>query len=104
VSKQGEQWDRGTELVEAYRSGDLGRRAFCERAEIAVTTLDYYLRRDKERSRKQQRLLPVVVTVEPEERKTAEITVVVGNGRRVEVRRGFDPELLLRLIGVLERA
>ena len=104
MSKQGEQADLGTELVEAYRSGDLGRRAFCERAGIAVTTLDYYLRRDKERSRKQQRLLPVVVTVEPEESKTAEITVVVGNGRRVEVRRGFDPELLLRLIGVLERA
>ena len=104
MSKQGEQWDRGTELVEAYRSGDLGRRAFCERAGIAVTTLDYYLRRDSERLRKKQRLLPVVVTVEPEESKVPEIAVVVGNGRRVEVRRGFDPELLLRLLGVLERA
>jgi hypothetical protein len=104
VSKQGEQWDRGTELVEAYRSGDLGRRAFCERAGIAVTTLDYYLRRDSERLRKKQRLLPVVVTVEPEESKEPELTVVASNGRRVEVRRGFDPELLLGLLSVLERA
>jgi hypothetical protein len=80
VSKQGEQWDRGTELVEAYRSGDLGRRAFCERAGIAVPTLDYYLRRGSERLRKGQRLWPMVVTVEPEESKTAEITVVFGNG------------------------
>ncbi len=85
--------DLGTELVEAYRSGDLGRRAFCERAGIAVTTLDSYLRRDKERSRKKQRLLPVVVTVEPEEWKTAEVTVVVGNGRRVEVRRSAKEHL-----------
>ncbi len=104
MSKQGAQWDRGTELVEAYRPGDLGRRAFCERAGIAVTTLDYYLRRDNERLRKKQRLLPVVVTVEPEESKVPEITVMASNGRRVEVRRGFDPELLLRVIGVLERA
>jgi hypothetical protein len=54
--------------------------------------------------RKKQRLLPVVVTVKPEESKTPEITVMASNGRRVEVRRGFDPELLLRVIGVLERA
>ena len=104
MSKQRKQADRGTELVEAYRSGDLGRRAFCERTGIAVTTLDYYLSRDSERLRKQQRLLPVVVTVKPEESKVPEIAVVVGNGRRVKVRRGFDPELLLRVLSVLERA
>jgi hypothetical protein len=104
MSKRQERVDRGTELVEAYRSGDLGRRAFCDRAGIAVTTLDYYLRRENERLRKKQRLLPVVVTVKPEEIQAPEIAVVARNGRRVEVRRGFDPELLLRVIGVLERA
>jgi len=49
-------------------------------------------------------LLPVVVTVKPEESKVAEIAVVLGNGRRVALRRGFDPELLLRVLNVLERA
>ena len=86
--------DLGAEPVEAYRSGDLGRRAFGERAGIAVTILDCYLRRDKDRLPKGQRLWPVVVTVEPEESKTAEITVV-GNGRRVEVRRSAKEDLPL---------
>ena len=104
MSKHQEQADRGTELVEAYHGGDLSRRAFSERAGIAVSTLDYYLRRESERLRKKQRLLPVVVTVKPEESKVAEISVVLGNGRRVELRRGFDPELLLRVLSVLERA
>ena len=99
MSKNREQWDRGTELVEAYRSGDLTRRAFSGRAGIAVSTLDYYLRRENEGLKKMQRLLPVVVTV-----KSEEIKVVLGNGRRVEVRRDFDPELLLRVLSVLERA
>ncbi len=85
--------DLGTELVEAYRSGDLGRRAFCEHAGIAGTPLDCYLRRDKDRLRKGQRPWPVVVTVEPEEWKTEEITVVVGNGRRVQVRRSAKEHL-----------
>jgi lambda repressor-like predicted transcriptional regulator len=104
MSKYQEQADRGTELVGAYRGGDLSRRAFSERAGIAVSTLDYYLRRENERLRKKQRLLPVVVTVKPEESKVAEIAVVLGNGRRVELRRGFEPELLLRVLSVLERA
>jgi len=103
MSKQREQMDRGTELVEAYRLGDLSRREFSEQAGIAVSTLDYYLRRENEQRRKKQRLLPVVVTVKPEESKVAEISVVLGNGRRVELRRGFDPELLLRVLSVLER-
>lgn len=104
MSKNREQWDRGTELVEAYRSGDLTRRAFSERAGIAVSTLDYYLRRENEGLKKMQRLLPVVVTVKSEEIKVPELAVVLGNGRRVEVRRDFDPELLLRVLSVLERA
>lgn len=105
MSKRHEQADRGTKLASAYRAGDLSRRAFCEQAGIAaVSTLDYYLRRENERFRRRQRLLPVVVTVKPEEGKTPDIAVVASNGRRVEVRRGFDPELLLRVISVMERA
>ncbi len=103
MSKQREQLDRGTELVEAYRGGDLSWRAFSERVGIAVSTLDYYLRPESERLKKQQRLLPVLVTVKPEEIKAVKLAVVVGNGRRVELRRGFDPKLLLRVLSVLER-
>ncbi len=104
MSKRHEQADRGTKLASAYRAGDLSRRAFCEQAGIAaVSTLDYYLRRENERLKKKQRLLPVVVTVKPEEGKTPEITVRARNGRRIEVRRGFDPELLLRVLNALER-
>lgn len=104
MRKQQEQADRGTKLVKAYRAGDLSRRVFSERAGIAVSTLDYYLRRENERLAKKQRLLPVVVTAKPEESRVAEIAVVVGNGRRVEIGRGFDAELLLRVVSVLERA
>ncbi len=72
--------------MEAYRGGDLSLREFSERL------------------RKKQRLLPVVVTVKPEESAVAEMVVVAGNRRRVELRQGFDPELLLRALSVLERA
>ncbi len=102
MSKQGERGDRGTELVEPYRRSVLGRRAFCERAGISVTTLDSYLRRDSERLRKKQRLLPVVVTLEPEESKVPELTVVASNGRRVEARRSAKEFLpLLKRLGSL---
>ena len=107
MSKHQEEADRGSELVEAYRGGDLSRRAFSAQAGIAVSTLDYYLRRESERLRKKQRLLPVVVTVKPEaspvHMSTADISVLLGNGRRVELRQGFDPELLLLVLSVLER-
>jgi YD repeat-containing protein len=38
--------------VEAYRAADLSRRAFSERAGITVFTLDYYVRREGERLKK----------------------------------------------------
>ena len=100
MSKNREQWDRGTELVEAYRSGDLTRRAFSERAGIAVSTLDYYLRRENEGLKKMQRLLPVVVTVKSEEIKVPELAVVLGNGRRVEGKRQSNPILKTLAIDV----
>ncbi len=83
MSKQQEAADRGTELVEAFLAEDSTRREFSDQAGIAVSTLDYYLRRENERLRKAQHLLPVLVTVKPEESRVLEIAVVVGNGRRV---------------------
>ena len=61
------------------------------------------MRLESERLRKKNRLLPVVATVKPEEGNVAEIAVVVWNGRRLEVRRGFDLDLLLLMLSALER-
>jgi hypothetical protein len=105
--------DFGNQLVAGYRSGDLTRKEFALKAGVRVTTLDYYLRRqrqaaDEERNR--NRLLPVeVVEGEGVSRGEASgdersaISVLLAGGRRLEVGRGFDAELLIEVLHVLER-
>ncbi|MFN7541471.1 MAG: hypothetical protein ACK5TN_01560 [Acidobacteriota bacterium] len=65
---------------------------------IAVTTLDSYLRREKERERKQAGLLPVALTA-PAAGRT--LTLILGDGQRLEVPVDFDEATLLRLLSVL---
>ena len=53
---------------------------------IAVTTLDFYLRRDGAKGR--QRLLPMRVVEEEKERGSG-FTLALGNGRRIELAADF---------------
>lgn len=105
--------DYGEQLVIGYRASGLTRKEFAARAGVPVTTLDYYLRRDRERSQPGEvegnRILPVDL-VAPEEESVSVastagpggVTIRLGNGRSVEVQGGFDQQLLRDVIAVLE--
>ena len=103
--------DYGEDLVWRYRASGRTRKEFAAEAGIAVTTLDDYIRRVRRSSSAEEaavsRILPVeLVTGEHEETavRGAQSAVVVrlGNGRAVEVHRGFDAQLRVEVLAVLE--
>lgn len=81
-----------------YRASGLTRKAYCQELGIAVTTLDYYLRRESGRERKQAGLLPVELT--PSVAGSA-LTLVLREGLCLGVGAGFDEATLRRLLSVL---
>jgi transcriptional regulator with XRE-family HTH domain len=105
--------DYGEDLVIRYRASGLTRREFAARAGISVSTLDYYVRRERKASLPAalpvNRILPVDLIAE--ETKAAGsltmapaggVSIWLSNGRRIEVRRGFDAQLLGEGLAVLE--
>src|SRR3954463_11803530 len=93
-------------LVAEYEASGLGRKAFCEKHGLSLSTLS--------RHRKRQRLgnSPAgddrFVAVElrdaprlPKAGPGTELAVVLSSGRRIEIRGGFDAKVLQQLIRVL---
>ena len=105
--------DYGEQLVMRYRASGLTRRQFAAQADISVSTLDYYVRREGRASPSvavaPNRILPVDL-IAPEETDSQEnvpvtsagIGIRLANGRVVEVERGFDAALLLEVLAVVE--
>ena len=102
--------DYGERLVNRYRASGLTRKEFAAEAAIPVSTLGYYVRRANKESRQEDpapnRILPVDFVVAGEELPEARngIAIRLANGRSIEVERGFDDQLLLDLLAVLEEA
>ena len=84
-----------------YRGSGKTRAEFCRERGLALTTLDNYLRRDREEQK--QKLVPVKVIAEGKATGSG-FTVVLGTGRRVEMAADFDEAGLGRLVAVLERS
>ena len=68
---------------------------------LTVSTLDYYVQRERRRER--EKLVRVEVVDDPRVNGSG-FTVVLGNGRRVEMAGDFDYAGLARLLAVLERS
>ena len=83
-------------IVEGYRASGLGRRQYCEEVGIGVSTLDYYLMRE----RKGQRMVRVRVAQRAD--RGVGFAVVLVNGRRIESGWEFGEAELARLIRVAE--
>lgn len=105
--------DYGEQLVARYRASGLTRKEFAVRADISVSTLGYYLRRERKASPSAavapSRILPVEFVVPEEAAAQASAPVGFGgirirlaNGRLLEVERGFDAQLLREVLAVLE--
>ena len=105
--------DYGEDLVVRFRASGLTRREFAERAGVPVSTLDYYVRRERKASLAGalpvNRILPVdLIAAEAEVAEASMmapaggISIWISRIRRIEVRRGFDAQLLREVLAVLE--
>ena len=97
------------QLIAEYEGSGLTRQQFCAKHGLALVTLDRYRKRRREggaSSPDDKRFL----RVELRGGKPAgsdgpgnELAVVLRSGRRIELRGGFDADLLLQLVQVLEQ-
>ncbi len=94
--KRGRNAEEIQRIVEGYRTSGLSRRQYCEQVGIGVSTLDYYLTRE----RKGQRLVRVRVAQRAE--RGVGFALVLANGRRIESGWEFGEAELARLIRVAE--
>jgi hypothetical protein len=103
-------------LVAEYEASGMSRREFCVRQGVALGTLDLYRKRQRREARaasageggRGSGAKLVAVEVAGKQRKEWEsgcgLAVVLGRGRRIEVRASFDEATLKRLVDVLEKA
>ena len=96
-------------MMTGYEQSGLTRREYCRRQGVPLSTFDYYRQRGGNKPPS-----PALVEVkieegaQPQERSrqgavAPALTVVLSNGRRIEVRPGFTEAELARLLHVVER-
>jgi hypothetical protein len=84
-------------IVEGFSKSGLTRREYCAKHSIAVTTLDYWRRRQKQG----RRLVEVAIEPAPPQ-SSGGFALVLANGRRIESPWRFDEADLARAIRVAE--
>src|SRR3546814_423703 len=105
--------DYGEDLVLRYGSSGLTRREFAAQSGISVSTLDYYVRRERKASLPAgfplNRILPVDLVASDEDATPGTtlkfpggLVIRLANGRSLEVERGLDAQLLRDVLAVLE--
>ncbi len=92
-------------LAAEYETSGLARQEFCNRKGVPIKTLARYVARHrKKRTDKGGAQRWVAVEVAERQGHGDELSVVLGSGRRIAVKRGFDADTLRRLVMELERA
>lgn len=97
------------QLIAEYEASGLSRREFCTKHGLTVVTLDRYRKRRRERIEScpdDKRFLRVELCGGKPAGGAGqgnEVAVVLRSGRRIELRRGFDAEVLVQLMQVLEQ-
>lgn len=81
-------------IVEGYAQSGMTRRQYCEKHNISISTLDYWRRNQKSKSR--------LVEVAVETRPAAGFVLALANGRRIESSWSFVEADLMRLIRAAE--
>jgi len=81
-------------IVDGFAKSGMTRRAYCEKHNIGISTLDYWRRAQKSRPR----LVEVAVETQPD----TGFVLVLANGRRIESSWRFAEADLTRLIRVVE--
>ncbi len=96
------------ELVAEYAASGLSRKEFCRRRGLAVGTLDKYRKQQGRQAESggEGRLVAVElcgVNQASESGASSGLAVLLARGRRIEVRGGFDTQVLEQLVRVLEQ-
>lgn len=96
------------QLVAEYEASGLTRQEFCGRHGLALATLDRYRKRRQQRhedSSADSRFIRVELSGAKQAagRGSSDLIVLLSNARRIEVKRGFDAEMLAQLVRVLEQ-
>jgi len=93
------------QLAAECEASGLTRSAFCQQRDVALSTLCRYLTRyRKQKSEVPQSPRFVRVDVTSPASLGSALAVLLPDGRRVEVRCGFDAGTLRQLLSVLEQA
>jgi predicted ArsR family transcriptional regulator len=101
-------------LAALYRKSGMGRSEFCRSHGMALSTLARHLKKQSGEQRLsgnsmagESRLIAVELAAMSASAATGKqhsaLTVLLSNGRKVEVGSGFDAETLAELVSVLER-
>ena len=93
-------------MMTGYEQSGLTRRDYCQQRGIPLSTFAYYRHQHRQKGRK-----PALVAVRLETSESARpawsessaMAVVLRNGRRIEVARGFVEAELGRLLRLVER-
>lgn len=88
-------------MARKFEGSGMTRREYGQQVGLAPSSLDYY-RRLADGRRAVARLVEVEVAAPALTAGVRELAVVLGDGRRVEVGRGFDEDTLWRLLRALE--
>lgn len=95
-------------LVAEYEASGLGRTEFCRNHGLALSTLNRYCKRRQAHPEADGAGRWVAVELSGSNPATGKsgssgLTVVLSSGRRIEIRRSFDPSTLEQLMVLLER-
>ena len=96
--------EEANRLAAECEASGLSQREFCEQRGVPLKKMVRYLTRYRREQRgKNQTPRWVAVEVGAKRGRSAELTVVLAGGRRIEVTRGFDVETLRRVVVALEQ-
>ena len=97
--KRGRSAEEIAAMMTGYEQSGLTRREYCGQRGIPLSTLDYYRQRRKKKARNPGL---VAVKIVASEQPSSPLAVILRNGRRIEVGRGFAEAELARLLRVVE--
>jgi len=95
-------------LVAEYEASGLGRQEFCRKHGLSLSTLNRHRKRREAETESGTGGQWVAVELrpaepEPRDQRGSELVVLLSSGRRIEVRSGFDGQVLAQLVRVLEQ-
>lgn len=92
------------QLAAEYEASGLSREDFCNQKSVALKTLARYVARHRKQStEKPEPPRWVSVELAGQHGYGSELAVVLAGGRRIEVKRGFDPPTRRQLVSALEQ-